>query len=85
MLCFVSWKRVLILDGRTVLTKSVTPERVVDNFTLVDLEEADVKALNDIEKSHTFRACYPWWTGYGHIGFPDCKASGPPSDIPGPR
>ena len=40
--------------------------------------EAEMKELIDIEKAHTFRACYPWWTGWGDIGFPDCKASGPP-------
>ncbi|KAJ3555803.1 hypothetical protein NM688_g2372 [Phlebia brevispora] len=71
--------------GVAVLTKSVTPERVIDNFKLIDLDDADIKELNDIEKSHTFRACYPWWTGWGDIGFPDCKASGPPEKIRGPR
>ena len=61
-----------------VLTKSVTPQRVIDNFKLVELDQAEVDELHAISSSHTFRACYPWWTGWGHLGFPDLKESGPP-------
>ena len=63
-----------------VLTKSVTPERVVQNFKLVDLSDAEIAELHAIEKSAPFRACYPWWTGWGDLGFPDCRAMGPPKN-----
>ena len=65
-------------NARLVLTKSVTPERVVQNFTLVDLSQEELDELKSIEKESSFRACYPWWTGWGDLGFPDCRASGPP-------
>lgn len=61
-----------------VLTKSVTPERVIANKTLVELSKEEMDEMNEIEKSSHFRVCYPWWTGWGHLGWPDCKASGPP-------
>lgn len=61
-----------------VLTKSVTPERVVQNFKLVDLAVEEIAELHSIEKTAAFRACYPWWTGWGDLGFPDCRATGPP-------
>lgn len=57
----------------TVLPKSVTKSRIENNFTIVDLTEEEVKELNDIDKKHHFRACHPNWTGWGHLGFPDCK------------
>ena len=56
----------------------MTPERVVQNFTIIDLDEAEIQELHDIEKTHKFRACYPWWAGWGDLGFPDCRALGPP-------
>ncbi|GJE85134.1 aldo/keto reductase [Phanerochaete sordida] len=63
-----------------VLTKSVTPERVVANFKIIDLSDEEVAELHAIEKTAAFRACYPWWTGWGDLGFPDCRAMGPPKN-----
>ena len=57
----------------TVLPKSVTKSRIESNLAIVDLTEEEVKELNDIDKKHHFRACHPNWTGWGHLGFPDCK------------
>ena len=57
----------------TVLPKSVTKHRVEQNFTVVDLSEEEIKELQEIDKTHHFRACNPEWTGWGHLGFPDRK------------
>ncbi|KIP04495.1 hypothetical protein PHLGIDRAFT_109503 [Phlebiopsis gigantea 11061_1 CR5-6] len=62
----------------SVLTKSVTPERVIQNFKIIDLTDDEIAELNALEKTAPFRACYPWWTGWGDLGFPDCRALGPP-------
>lgn len=62
----------------TVLTKSVTPERVIANFKLLDLAPEEISELADIEKTLQYRACYPWWAGHGDLGFPDCRKTGPP-------
>ncbi|EMD35639.1 hypothetical protein CERSUDRAFT_157524 [Gelatoporia subvermispora B] len=59
--------------GVTVLPKSVTPERIVNNMRLVDLTEEEVQELFAIEKTAHFRACHPAWTGWGSIGFADCE------------
>ena len=61
-----------------MLTKSVTPARVVENFKLVELSQEEIDELKSIEQKKHFRACYPWWTGWGDLGFPDCRATGPP-------
>lgn len=65
---------------RTVLSKSVTPDRIVANLKLVELEQSEIDELASIEKTAPFRACYPWWTGWGDLGFPDCRAMGPPKN-----
>ncbi|KAA1472476.1 Aldo/keto reductase [Dentipellis sp. KUC8613] len=56
-----------------VLAKSVTPERVIANKKLVDLTDEEIAELKTIEQTHHFRVCPPEWTGWGDIGFPDCK------------
>ncbi|KAI0701079.1 Aldo/keto reductase [Cytidiella melzeri] len=58
----------------TVLAKSVTPERVIANLKLIELDASEVEELSSLEKTIPFRVCKPWWTGWGHIGFPDCRA-----------
>jgi len=55
----------------TVLPKSVTPKRLEENFTIVDLTDAEVAELHEIDKTHHFRVCNPEWAGHGHLGFPD--------------
>ncbi|KAF5368863.1 hypothetical protein D9758_002875 [Tetrapyrgos nigripes] len=52
-----------------VLPKSVTKERVISNFQLIDLSDEEVKELNDISKTESFRACHPKWAGWGNLGF----------------
>ncbi|KAH8113762.1 Aldo keto reductase [Phellopilus nigrolimitatus] len=59
--------------GVTVLPKSVSPGRIESNFTIVDLSDEEVAELQSIDKDHHFRACNPSWTGWGSLGFPDCK------------
>ncbi|KAJ7167313.1 Aldo keto reductase [Mycena crocata] len=59
--------------GVTVLPKSVTNSRILSNAKIIDLTEAEIKELHDIDKTHHFRACHPSWTGWGGLGFPDCK------------
>ncbi|KAF8235032.1 Aldo/keto reductase [Tricholoma matsutake] len=57
----------------TVIPKSVTNARIANNFNVIDLTEEEIKQLNDIDKTQHFRVCHPAWTGWGGIGFPDCK------------
>ncbi|GLB42323.1 putative aldo/keto reductase family protein [Lyophyllum shimeji] len=59
--------------GVNVLPKSVTNARILSNSNIIDLTAEEVKELNDIDKTHHFRACHPSWTGWGSLGFPDCK------------
>ncbi|KZT25670.1 Aldo/keto reductase [Neolentinus lepideus HHB14362 ss-1] len=59
--------------GVTVLPKSVTNERILSNAKIVDLTEEDISELHAIDKTAHFRACYPDWTGWGSLGFPDCE------------
>lgn len=60
--------------GSTVLAKSVTPERIVANMTIVDLDEEDmklIKAYSDdlAAKGELKRFVYP---PFGiDFGFPD--------------
>jgi len=61
------------LDQISVLSKSVTPERIRSNAKLVDLSDEEVDKLLAIEKTSHFRCCPPGWTGYGALGFPDCE------------
>ncbi|KIM71907.1 hypothetical protein PILCRDRAFT_313802 [Piloderma croceum F 1598] len=55
----------------TVLTKSVTPERIISNRKLIDLTDAEIAELHKIYETDKFRACRPTWTGWGTLGFPD--------------
>jgi glycerol 2-dehydrogenase (NADP+) len=63
-----------VARGSTVLAKSVTPERITANKTIIDLDEEDVKALNDYsaelqKKGELKRYVYP---PFGiDFGFPD--------------
>jgi len=57
----------------TVLPKSVTNSRILSNAKLIDLTEEEIKELQAIDKTAHFRACHPDWTGWGSLGFPDCK------------
>jgi len=57
----------------TVLPKSVTNSRIASNAKVVDLTSEEIAELNKIDESHHFRACHPSWTGWGSLGFPDCK------------
>jgi glycerol 2-dehydrogenase (NADP+) len=59
--------------GVNVLTKSVTPARIETNLKVIDLTQEDIDELHAIDKTHHFRACHPDWTGWGSLGFPDCK------------
>ncbi|KAG5640111.1 hypothetical protein DXG03_001185 [Asterophora parasitica] len=43
------------------------------NFNVIDLTDDEVAELNAIDKTLHFRACHPSWTGFGSLGFPDCK------------
>ena len=56
-----------------MIPKSVTPERIITNKTIVDLSPEEIQRLFDIEKQGSRRVCKPFWTGYGDIGFEDCK------------
>ncbi|KAF7290947.1 Aldo-keto reductase [Mycena chlorophos] len=57
----------------TVLPKSVTNTRILSNAKIVDLSAEEIAELEEIDKTHHFRACHPDWTGFGSLGFPDCK------------
>ncbi|KAF4342547.1 alcohol dehydrogenase [Fusarium beomiforme] len=63
-----------VARGSTVLAKSVTPERITANKTIVDLNDEDMKALNDysddlVKKGEVKRYVYP---PFGiDFGFPD--------------
>lgn len=65
---------VIVPRGSTVLAKSVTPERIVENRNLVDLDADDVKLLNDwsdqlTKEGKLTRFVYP---PFGvDFGFPD--------------
>jgi glycerol 2-dehydrogenase (NADP+)/D-galacturonate reductase len=57
-----------------VLPKSVTPERIKENLTIVKLDDEDMKLLNDFSDNLTkqkklMRFVYPPW-GID-FGFPD--------------
>ena len=58
------------LDG-FVIPKSITPHRIDQNATIVDLSDEDVRELIAIEFENHTRFCKPYWTGWGNIGFPD--------------
>jgi len=60
-------------DQMSVLSKSVTEERIRANTKLVDLSEEEIDELLEIDKTAHFRCCAPGWTGYGSLGFPDCE------------
>jgi hypothetical protein len=63
-----------VTQGRSVLAKSVTPERIVANRTLVQLDESDLKLIeaysDELKKSGNLkRYVYP---PFGvDFGFPD--------------
>jgi len=57
----------------SVLTKSVTNERILSNFKIIDLTADEIAELEAIDKTHHFRACEPNWTGFGKLGFPDAQ------------
>ncbi|KAF9788654.1 NADP-dependent oxidoreductase domain-containing protein [Thelephora terrestris] len=61
------------MDQISVLSKSVTPERIRANKELVNLSEEEIAELLEIDKTSHFRCCSPGWTGYGSLGFPDCE------------
>jgi glycerol 2-dehydrogenase (NADP+) len=46
---------------------------LIENFTIVELSKEEIDELHSIDKQHHFRACHPNWTGFGSLGFPDCK------------
>jgi diketogulonate reductase-like aldo/keto reductase len=66
--------RDLVPRGSTVLAKSVTPERIKENMTLIKLDDEDVKLLDDYSDKLTKegklqRFVYP---PFGiDFGFPD--------------
>jgi len=60
-------------DQMSVLSKSVTEERIRANAKLVDLSDEEIDELLEIDKTAHFRCCAPGWTGYGSLGFPDCE------------
>jgi len=61
--------------GVTVLPKSVTNSRILSNAVIIDLTDEEIKELHKIDETHHFRACHPSWTGWGSLGFPDCRDS----------
>ena len=61
------------LNHPPVLSKSVTPSRIIANKTIVDLSDEDLGALSAIDKTAHFRVCSPAWTGWGNLGFADVK------------
>ncbi|KAF8155605.1 Aldo/keto reductase [Crassisporium funariophilum] len=60
--------------GVTVISKSVTHSRIAANSKIVDLTEEEVQELQDIDKTNHFRVCHPNWSGWGALGFPDCRS-----------
>jgi glycerol 2-dehydrogenase (NADP+) len=60
-------------EGVTVLPKSVTNSRILSNALIIDLSDEEIKELHKIDETHHFRVCHPDWTGWGGLGFPDCK------------
>ena len=65
---------IIVAQGRSVLAKSVTPERIQANLNLVELDESDLKLINDysdeLKKTGNLkRYVYP---PFGvDFGFPD--------------
>jgi len=59
--------------GVTVLPKSVTNQRILANFKIVDLTDEEIAELHEIDKTKHFRACRPFWAGHGDLGWPDMK------------
>lgn len=65
---------IIVAQGRSVLAKSVTPERIQANRNLVELDESDLKLINDysdeLKKTGNLkRYVYP---AFGvDFGFPD--------------
>lgn len=58
-----------IARGSSVLAKSVTPSRIDENKTIVDLTKADLDSLAEISKNGLTRFVYP---AFGvDFGFPD--------------
>lgn len=58
-----------IARGIVALPKSVTPDRIEENFRTVDLSPAQVKALDSVSQSGMQRVVYP---DFGiNFGFPD--------------
>ncbi|KAG9672944.1 Aldo/keto reductase, partial [Aureobasidium melanogenum] len=59
-----------IARGSSVIPKSVTPSRIEENMRLIKLDSDDVKALDNISKTHPpNRFVYP---AFGvNLGFPD--------------
>lgn len=57
----------------TILTKSVTPERILSNTKIIELSSEEIDELLAINKTIQFRLCHPGWTGWGGLGFPDCE------------
>lgn len=64
---------VLTMPFDAVIPKSVTPSRIEENATIVDLTDEDIKEIASIEKENHNRVCKPYWTGWGNIGFPDLE------------
>jgi len=57
----------------TVLTKSVSEQRILQNRKIIDLSDDEIAQLQAIDKTHHFRCCHPSWTGYeDNLLFEDC-------------
>lgn len=56
-----------------VIPKSVTPERIIANAKLVELDFEELQVLDAIHPGVSFRACGPLWTGHGNLGMDDVK------------
>ena len=67
-------ENVIVARGNSVLSKSITPERIKANMQIVKLDEGDMKILNDYSAELTkqgklTRYVYP---AFGvDFGFPD--------------
>lgn len=55
----------LIRRDLLVISKSVTPERIIANAKSIDLTPEEFKAIASIGDTHKFRVCNPNWAGWG--------------------
>ncbi|KAG5220505.1 NADP-dependent oxidoreductase domain-containing protein [Salix suchowensis] len=62
-----------VTPANVLVSLQANRPNVTANKTIIDLTEEDIAKLQAIDNTHHFRACHPDWTGWGSLGFPDCK------------